>query len=57
MAFRLCGSGGQVGHACGLRELGVCSNEVWELTATLAEPLSASVQWTPEPVGRLPFAP
>ena len=27
--------GGQTGHACGLRELGVCSNEIWAARLTL----------------------
>ena len=49
--------GGQTGHRCGLRELGVCSDEVWELTVRfngyrLQSAFTAS--WSPQPVARLP---
>ena len=39
--------GGQVGHACGLRELGVCSREVWFMkVAVNASTGAPSVAWT-----------
>jgi hypothetical protein len=42
--------GGQVGHHCGLRELGECSDEVWQL-----HPFE--MRWLAVPAFRLPFSP
>ena len=54
--------GGQTAHRCGLVELGVCSNEVWDLQLNLNFSHSnlrlfhlTSVMWTPRPSGVLPF--
>ena len=50
--------GGQVGHACGLAELGVCVSERWQLTAALqpTSPLLFSFTWSDAAL-RLPFSP
>ena len=38
--------GGQIGHACGLRELGVCSNEIWIMQLAVNPSTGApSVEW------------
>ena len=57
--------GGQTDHACGLYELGVCSDEVWQLQLNVtvgyapSQPfLVTSYAWTTsvnEPVARFPF--
>ena len=48
---------GQTAHRCGLRELGVCSSEVWRLDVTVREDGSPSAEWSSAPVSQLPFSP
>ena len=51
-------AGGQTAHHCGLWELGVCSDEVWQLTATFYDSetsgASFNASWSAQPVARLP---
>ena len=48
--------GGQTGHACGLYELGVCSDEVWQMRISFLGPQPV-MEWTTVagPLYRLPF--
>ena len=49
--------GGQTGHMCGLRELGVCTDEVWRLAITVSGWTilpSVNATWSTEPTARLP---
>ena len=48
--------GGQTSHACGLVELGVCSDEVWQLNVTWAAG-QVLVDWSATPIFHLPFGP
>jgi hypothetical protein len=52
--------GGQTNHSCGLRELGVCSSEVWRfrLMPDDSQPEAVwQVSWDAEPLLQLPFTP
>ena len=58
--FRLFVLGGEVGYRCGLRELGVCSDEVWvaELRRANNHTRQVNLTWSyqdPATVPRLPF--
>ena len=49
--------GGQTAHQCELRELGVCSDQVWRLAVVLSGPVympSVTATWSPQPIARLP---
>ena len=47
--------GGQTAHRCGLRELGVCSDDAWGLQLSTGEDGTGSVLWTAMPSLQLPF--
>ena len=46
--------GGQTGHNCSLRELGLCSSEVWEANLTVTADYTFDLLWHPTPM-LLPF--
>ena len=48
--------GGQTSHACGLWELGMCDDEVWQLHVTMDDHGQPVIRWSPQPVFRLPFS-
>ena len=49
--------GGQTNHSCGLYELGVCSDEVWQLNLTVTRAGVPSIVWSSAPVWHLPLSP